>query len=187
MRQFRRYCRDLRPFRLEILLEVYLFLHSIIAFDALLHRTPKPAFVRPEQGRVERVLVTLRRVGGTGLNASLRIGADLHGDQDFAALPKDLAASQAAFLEGFRHGVTRDLAGAERRAQEARMAELGRALSAVCLPGSAGAALTGLIDGCPVGTTVEVCCEADDPELLGLPFEAMCLPDGRVLALELPS
>jgi hypothetical protein len=64
------------------------------------------------------------------------------------------------------------------------MADLGRALAAVCLPSGADTALAGLIDGCPVGTTVEVCCEAEDPELLGLPFEALCLPDGRVLALQ---
>ena len=33
-----------------------------------------------------------------------------------------------------------------------------------------------------VGTVVEVCFEADDPELLGLPFEALRLPDDRLLA-----
>jgi hypothetical protein len=29
-----------------------------------------------------------------------------------------------------------------------------------------------------LGTTVEICWEADHPELLGLPFEATSLPDG---------
>jgi hypothetical protein len=53
-------------------------------------------------------------------------------------------------------------------------------------PETAGAALAGLADGCPVGTSIEVCCEADDPDLLGLPFEAMALPEGRVLALQSP-
>ena len=66
------------------------------------------------------------------------------------------------------------------------MARLGRALGELCLPGGAGMALASLIDGCPVGTTVEICWEADDPELLGLPFEATCLSDGRVLALQPP-
>jgi hypothetical protein len=93
----------------------------------------------------------------------------------------DLATAQADFLKGFRRGLRRDAATAER---QAHMARLGGALGELCLPGGGGAALAGLVDGCPVGTTVEVCIEADDPELLGLPFEAMCVPDGRVLALQ---
>jgi hypothetical protein len=59
-------------------------------------------------------------------------------------------------------------------------------LGELCFPGTAEAALTELVDGCLVGTTVEVCFEADQPLLLGLPFEATCLPDGRVLALQPP-
>src|SRR6185436_17693679 len=51
---------------------------------------------------------------------------------------------------------------------------------------TAGAALAGLVDGRPVGTSVDVCCEGDDPDLLGLPFEAVALPDGRALALQPP-
>jgi hypothetical protein len=66
------------------------------------------------------------------------------------------------------------------------LARLGDALGELCFPDNSGTALTALIDGCPVGTTVEVCWEADDPELLGLPFEATRLPDGRVLALQPP-
>ena len=62
------------------------------------------------------------------------------------------------------------------------MAGLGRALRDFCLPGGAGEAITNLAAGCDVGTMVEVCFEADDPELLGLPFEALRLPDDRLLA-----
>ena len=51
-----------------------------------------------------------------------------------------------------------------------------------CLPESSGEALSGLSAACPVGTTVEVCFEANDPELLALPFEALRLPDNRLLA-----
>src|SRR5262249_39163036 len=124
--------------------------------------------------------------GSSGVKVVVRIDADLQWEQNFDTLPKDVIAAQASFLTGFRHGLSRDLAGAQRRAQETQMAELGRALAALCLPGGAGAALCALIEGCPAGTTVEICCEADDPALLGLPFEAMCLPDGRVLALQPP-
>ena len=65
---------------------------------------------------------------------------------------------------------------------EAEMAGLGRALGDFCLPGEAGEAIANLAAGCDVGTVIEVCFEADDPELLGLPFEAMRLPDDRLLA-----
>src|SRR5439155_11348566 len=64
----------------------------------------------------------------------------------------------------------------------ANLAELGRSLRPLCLPGDAGAALANLVDGCALGTTVEVCFEADAAELLGLPFEAIRLPDDRLLA-----
>jgi hypothetical protein len=79
--------------------------------DALLHRKAKPIPPRPpEQGRRERVLVTLRRDGATGVRAELRIGAQLHGEAAFATLPNGLAETQAAFLQGFRYGMRRDAA-----------------------------------------------------------------------------
>ena len=154
--------------------------------DALFGRKPKPTPPRaPERGRIEQVRGALRRTGDAGIKLEFVIGTQVH-EATLPALPKNLAEAQGRFVQGFRHGMRRDLGAAERQAQDAQMAELGRALGAFCLPGGSGAALAGLIDGAPVGTSVEVCWEADDPELLGLPFEATCLPDGRVLAL-LPS
>src|SRR5919199_3177125 len=73
-----------------------------------------------------------------------------------------------------------------RKSLEAEVAGLGRALRDLCLPGETGEALAELVDGCGVGTVVEVCFEADAPELLGLPFEALRLPDDRLLATLAP-
>ena len=42
--------------------------------DALFHRKPPPARP-PEQGRVERVLVTLHRTSGAGVKVAVLIGA----------------------------------------------------------------------------------------------------------------
>ncbi len=53
----------------------------------------------------------------------------------------------------------------------------------LCLPGAAAAALAELLDGAPAGVTVEVCFEADDAGLLGLPFETLRLADDRLLAV----
>ncbi len=72
---------------------------------------------------------------------------------------------------------------ADRAAREAELAELGRALRDLCLPGAAAAALAEVLDGAPVGVTFEVCFEADDAALLGLPFETLRLADERLLAL----
>ncbi len=154
--------------------------------QALLHPEATPAPAGPAgHGSVERVLVALRQ-NGPGIASEVRIGGKTYGQQTYPALPSALAAAHETFLKGFRHGLRRDAAAAERHAQEAHMAALGRALAEFCLPGDAGAAVANLVDGCPVGTTVEICCKADDPTLLGLPFEAMLLPDGRLLALQPP-
>jgi tetratricopeptide (TPR) repeat protein len=155
--------------------------------DALLNRKPpSPAVSPPEHGRVERVLITLRRDGDAGIRTEVRIGGDVHGQAAVAAMPGALAAAQESFLKGFRIGPLRDHNGALRQSHEAEVAQLGRALAVLCFPEESGPAIAALIDGSGrlVGATVEVCWEADHPGLLGLPFEAVTLPNGRVLALE---
>ncbi|MFM7160793.1 MAG: CHAT domain-containing protein, partial [Planctomycetaceae bacterium] len=57
-------------------------------------------------------------------------------------------------------------------------------LSALCLPTEAGEALSTLLRGAPLGTTFEVVCQASSPQLLGLPFELLQLPDGSRIALQ---
>jgi hypothetical protein len=79
--------------------------------EALFLRQAKPIPARPpEHGRLERVLISLRSDGGAGVRVELRIGAQVHGEAVLSALPKGLAAAQAAFLKGFRHGLRRDVA-----------------------------------------------------------------------------
>ena len=145
--------------------------------DALLHRKAKPSPVRaPEHGRVERVLITLLREAAGGIRTAVAIADQEHGAASWPELPPALLEAQAAFLQGFRVGRHR-FADAE-----ADIAELGRTLRAFCLPGDTAEALADLVDGSRVGTTIEVCFEAEDADLLGLPFEALLLPDDRLLA-----
>ena len=153
--------------------------------DALLSRRMKPGPPpSPERGRVERVLVSLRRSGEVGLGVNVCIGGHEVAHASFDALPRPLLTAWESFLRGFRSGVHRDHAAAERTAYESSLADLGRALRSICLPGDAGEALAGLIGGCGIGTTVEMCFEADDPVLLGLPFEALRLPDDTLLVMQ---
>jgi hypothetical protein len=131
------------------------------------------------------VLITLSRTNGSGIEVVLRIGTQVHGEAKLPSLPRELTAAQSQFLQGFRYGLRRDVTTAERH-EHAAIVQLGHVLGDLCFPGGSSVAVANLVDGCPVGTIVEVCWEADDPELLGLPFEATCLIDGRVLALQPP-
>ncbi|HYC92357.1 MAG TPA: CHAT domain-containing protein [Thermoanaerobaculia bacterium] len=151
--------------------------------DALMSRRPLPP--RPANavvGRYERVVVSLRREGSAGGAVRVGVGGEEYGGAAHAELPHAVAAARDGFLRGFRSGLRRGPAEAAHASLEAELAHLGRVLRDFCLPGGSAEALASLVDGCGVGTVVEVCFEADDPELLGLPFEALRLPDDRLLA-----
>ncbi len=151
--------------------------------DALLRRTAgHPPARKPEHGRVETVLISLaRQPDGEQLQVRVRFGNQEYAASLLPSIPKTLIEAQTAFLRGFRAGARSPLV-AELAAAEKNLLELGKELCAVCLPQGAGAALSSLVDVCPVGTTVEICFETNDPILLALPFEALRLPDGRLLA-----
>jgi hypothetical protein len=120
--------------------------------EALLHRRAGPLPARPpEEGKLERVLVSLRREGDAGIRTEVRIGGEVHGQAAVPALPRTLADAQAAFLQGFRYGLRRDQADAQRQSYEAQLMQLGSALGRLCFPGDSGAAVAALIDGSPVG------------------------------------
>jgi hypothetical protein len=100
---------------------------------------PPPASI-PPHGRRERVTVSLCRSAGTGVHVSVRVGDQEHASDTWDALPRRLVTARDEFLRGFSVGTRRDRAGAERAALEANMAELGRALREVGLPGESGTA-----------------------------------------------
>jgi hypothetical protein len=154
--------------------------------DALRH-PEKPAPVTPTRdASVERVVISLRQDAQGATNIEVRIRDHQYGSRTYAALPADLLAAREVFHRGFHTGIHRTDEEAARSSLESAMADLGRALCAFCLPEDAGEALANLVDGCKVGTTVEISIEvggeAEGAELLALPFEALRLPDGRLLA-----
>jgi hypothetical protein len=152
-----------------------------IAYALRHRRAGPPPVASPAAGRCERVLVSLRREGAAGVRVRVVLAGQEYGSAVHPALPRALVAARAAFLQGFRTGVRRGPDEAAHAALETQMAGLGRALGELCLPGAAGEAIANLADA-GVGNLVEICFEADDPELLGLPFEAIRLPDDRLLA-----
>lgn len=152
--------------------------------DAVLGRRGGPP-VRPvAHGSSKTARVTLTRQTAGGVQVSTRIGDALAGETTHRALSRGVIDGQADFLKSVRHGLRRDASAAERRTVEDGLRAFGRHLATLCLPGAAEGELAALVDAAPVGTTIEVCFETDDAVLLGLPFEALRLSDGRLLAIQ---
>ena len=151
--------------------------------DAVRNRNSAKPPVNRSWGRVHRVGIALNRDTADGaIHSTVSIGADLtFGPGRFADMAR-LTQAQQVFRNGFRFG--RSPVAAARVQLEAGMAELGRLLATVCLPAGSGDALLELVEGCKNGALVEVCIEAESAELLGLPFEAILLPDGKLLATQ---
>jgi tetratricopeptide (TPR) repeat protein len=151
---------------------------------------PAPSLA-PEPIAAVRVLISLRREAGDAVRVTVSIGDTAHTGVSYPSLPPAVVEATGLFLRGIRGAEAearprlRHLGRHARRrsSQERALARLGHALRAFCLPGDSGEALTAVVDEA-IGTTVEVCFEAEDPALLGLPFEALRLPDDRTLALQ---
>ena len=152
--------------------------------DGLRNRSARPASIHaPELGAATRVMIELSRGTDGATCSAVRFP---HGAlSGSASTSHDMASALAAFRRGFGGNIRRDRASADLRASEAQMAELGRAVAAMCLPDGAAQALQQAIDECRSGF-VEVCFTAGDEGLLGLPFETLRLPDGRLLATLVP-
>ena len=97
--------------------------------EGLRSRKPRrPGVPLPEQGRVERVLVSLRREADRRVRVTVEIGGEVHAAAGPLALPRDLLALRDAFLRGFRLASHRSPEQAARAALEKDLTELGRAL-----------------------------------------------------------
>ncbi|MGZ8347811.1 MAG: TIR domain-containing protein, partial [Allosphingosinicella sp.] len=153
--------------------------------DAVLGRRggPPPVCQTERPSRIA-TRVKLSRAAAGGVHVAALIGDAPAGEVTLPALPRAISAGHADFLRSVRYGVRRDASAAERRTVEAGLDAFGRHLAALCLPGGGERQLMVLLDTAPVGTTIEVCFEADVPALLGLPFEALRLADGRLLAVQ---
>jgi len=151
---------------------------------AILDRCGKPQVKSRPDSRVRRAVISLAGCGTEGVRVTVSLDGTEYASAELEQVPAEVIQGTAAFRSGFRGSLLRNPADEERRSREQEIAELGRALGALCLPGDSGAALADLIDGCALGTMVEVVFTADRSDLLGLPLEALRLPDGRLLAVQ---
>ena len=155
--------------------------------DALLNRSGKPA-IKPRRAADPQITIRLRTTDSAGSFtvevAQTAPTARVLGSTStpHAGLSAPLQRHLATFRAGFGAAALRDAGGESGRGLEAAMREFGQMLGALCLPGDSGAAVAALIDPLPVGAWLDIAIEADGTDLLGLPFEAMRLPDGRLLA-----
>jgi tetratricopeptide (TPR) repeat protein len=177
----------LRPYLRCRVDEIDKIASALLGHQATPAPSPAPTTTRRDP---EQVLITLRRASGPdkpeGIQVEVKIGGQVYGQTSFDALPREVVEGQAVFRSGFRTGLRRDAVSAERSTLDTGLVNLGRALRALCLPGDSAEALASLIEGAPLGTTVQVCVEAEGASLLGLPFEALRLPDDRLLATQAP-
>jgi hypothetical protein len=153
--------------------------------DAILNRPP----AKPQLGTLvthprHRVTIALNDVPVGGVQAVVTMGAAVFEGPVVSELPKSLVKRVTEFRGGPRGALLRDAANISLAQARREQGELARELSALCLPVESDQALASLIDGAPLGATIEVVCQATSPRLLGLPFELLQLPNGSRIALQ---
>ncbi|HEY3739758.1 MAG TPA: TIR domain-containing protein, partial [Bryobacteraceae bacterium] len=170
----------LRPYLLRNITEV-----DAIADAVLNRKAARPQLTNPNWGEVKHVLIALHRDAPNGpIKTTVTIGGKQYAFETCAKIPTSVSENLATFRRGFRHSALRSPVDAERKTAENQLKSLGDALANLCLPGDSALAIEALVDGAAqqVGTTVEVCIEASDAELLALPFEALRLRNDNLLA-----
>jgi tetratricopeptide (TPR) repeat protein len=160
-------------------------IHEIEAIAAALkgERPAKPALGQPSAAPVHRITVALREQPHGQLTVAVQINQSSFTGPPLAQIPPAIQAGLQRFQEGLPHQLVRQTAHDGRVAMEGWLAQLGRDLGQLCLPGAAGAELQTVVKASPLGTRFDVVFEADRPEWLGLPFETLRLPDDTRLAL----
>jgi hypothetical protein len=135
------------------------------------------------------VVLTVTR-GATGdIRVSVALDGAVLASCAHATLPRDLVALRDDFLSGFRHATLRSPVAIERKAKEASIAALGRAMAGFCLPASAASTISTVLDGdgqIP-GASIEVAIESKDPDLASLPYESLRLPGSDHLLVDHPA
>ncbi|MGH7556017.1 MAG: TIR domain-containing protein, partial [Longimicrobiales bacterium] len=152
--------------------------------DAIEGRTGRPRLGEKRQVARRRMVIGLRDLGDAGIGVS----AELDGKEAAAETPvqpgADFQFSYADFIRNRPPGsrVTAILDVAAERDRE--LHKLGDAVGRVVFAGEAGSKLTEALDGAAkTGDEVEVVFETESARLLGIPFEAARLADGRPPAL----
>jgi hypothetical protein len=162
--------------------------------DAIYHRRVKPPLGTAAHPAASHAVVLTVVRGATGdIQVTVQVTVALDGSVlascAHPALPRDLVALRDEFLSGFRHATLRSPAAIERKAKEASIAALGRAMTAFCLPAPAASQIGAVLDhdGQIPGASIEVAINSADPDLASLPYESLRLPGSDRLLVDHPA
>lgn len=153
--------------------------------DAIHHRRVKPPVSAASAVASHRVVLTLTQET-EAIQVTVALDGAKRASCTHAALPRELIDLRDDFLSGFRHAALRSPVAVERRAKEASIAALGRAMAAFCLPARAAAVIGVVLDGggqIP-GASIELSIESEDPVLVSLPYESLRLPGSDRLLVD---
>ncbi len=157
--------------------------------DAILGISRKPALGEPPAaGALRRFLLHIRESDpGPRSGRSIDVVASLDGEERARAtgltLPPTVTVNFAEFLHGGFSTIYRDSPDATGPRLDEALERLGQDLGRVLFADPIAAALTSALNSLPIGGELELCFSAASPTLLGLPFEAARLPDGRAPVL----
>ena len=144
--------------------------------DAIYGTSPKPP-IRPRDKQDRKVRLSL----GAADESSLTLTCEIDGQP---AAPEQIVSVGAGFTFSYADWL-RARSQATNGNHGSELHKLGRTLGAVLFPAPIDAALGVVLDeAVAAGSSIEFVIETDDPKLLGIPFEAASLPDGRVPALQ---
>ncbi len=166
--------------------KLYIRIDEVQCIDDALHnrREGPPPRRAGEQPKVQQVEIRLRGGLDGAIEVACHIDETLIEQHQLSALSTSLHRAREVFQRGPRHTGVRDAAQGERASLQANLERLGDELCALCLPGAAETVLADLITHRSVGHRIDLVFDADTTALLSLPFEALRLPDGRVLSLQ---
>ncbi|MFN7768380.1 MAG: CHAT domain-containing protein [Planctomycetaceae bacterium] len=147
-------------------------------------RPPRPPLGSGQSETIHRVVISLREPAPGQLLVSAQIGEAHMAGTTLPGLPNSILSALQQFREGPTQHLLKQTAAAGPLADERWLVQLGRDLGTLCLPGDAATMLANLLRDRLLGTRCEVIFEADRPEWLSLPFEALRLTDGTLLATQ---
>ena len=138
--------------------------------------SPKPP-IRARDSQDRRVRLSLGAAGESSLTLSCEIDGQ-------PAAPEQIVSVGAGFAFSYVDWL-RTRSQATKGNDSSELHKLGRTLGAVLFPDPINSALGQVLDeAAAAGSSIEFVIETDDPKLLGIPFEAASLPDGRIPALQ---
>ncbi len=144
--------------------------------DAIHGTSPKPP-IPPPENQDRTVRLSLSAAGESSLTLSCEIDGEAAAAEQTVSIGAGFAFSYVDWLRARSQAAKGD--------NSSELQKLGRAVGAVLFPDPVDSTVGRVLDeAAAANSSIEFVIETADPKLLGIPFEAASLPDGRVPALQ---